>query len=70
MYSGDHEMSTGGTVSKKEQTIRLCQVPVSLLYSILALFGSSCAGLHFPEWSDGQVFKEALTELTLVLRGR
>lgn len=70
MYSGDHEMRTGGKVSKKEQLIRLCLVPVSLLYLILALFGSSCAGFYFPEWSDGQIFREALTELTLMLRGK
>lgn len=69
MYSGDHKMMTGGTVSKKGQTIRLCQVPVSLLYLILALFGGSCTGFYFPEWSDGQVFREALRELTLMLRG-
>lgn len=63
MYSGDPKMNTGRAVRKKEQ------VPVSLLYLILAVFGSSCAGFYFPEWSDGQAFKEALMELTLMLRG-
>lgn len=62
-------MSTGGTVSKKEQTVRHFQIPVSLPCLILGLSGNSCTGLCFAEWPPGQVSKEALTQLTLMFRG-